>query len=175
MNEEVGLIDQTSFQPLFDGAQFIKIKINEGANVMSHPLEDGSKRTDHVVINLVEIELNCILPIDTKALYNSIKEYFLKSTFIAVQTRTALYKNMIISSMPHDEDAEMFSSVGMGIKLTEVKVVTAKIGKAPKISSAKSKKNSPNKDTGKKQPTTAKDETKKQSVLASAADYIKGK
>lgn len=175
MNDEVAIIDQTTFKPLFDGVQFLKAKTSNTTSVMSHPVEDGSKVSDHVVFNLVEIEMSAILPITDKTAYYQIREYYKKSILVAVQTRTDYYSNMVISAIPDDEDAEMFSSVAMGIKLTEFRAVVPVVVKAPKVSKAKKKKQTPKKDTGKKQPESAKKPVETASSLKLAKDFITGK
>lgn len=174
MNDEVAIIDQTTFEPLFDGVQFLKVKTTNTTSVMSHPVEDGSKVSDHVVFNLIEIEMSAILPITDKTAYSQIREYYKKSTLVSVQTRTDYYSNMVISAIPDDEDAEMFSSVAMGIKLTEFRAVVPVVVKAPKVSKAKKKKQTPKKDAGKKQPVAAKKPDEAKSSLAAVADYAKG-
>lgn len=174
MNDEVAIIDQATFKPLFEGVQFLKAKTANSTSVMSHPVEDGSKVSDHVVFNLVEIEMSAILPVYDKTAYYQIREYYKKSILVAVQTRTDYYSNMVISAMPDDEDSEMFSSVAMGIKLTEFRTVVPVVIKAPKVSKAKKKKQTPKKDAGKKQPVAAKKPVETSTALKQSADYIKG-
>lgn len=162
----VGIFDLQSFNQLFAKARAIKAKVAETASVMSHPVEDGSTITDHTIINPIEIELSCIIASeDYRTEYESIKSYYLKSTLLAVQTRSGVYRNMLISAMPHDEDPEFFGAITLAIKLVEVKFAKFTTGTAPKVSEPKSTKHTSTKDTGKKQPTMASAPAEKQSIL----------
>jgi hypothetical protein len=133
---------------------------------MSHPVEDGTSVTDHKVINPIDIELSMIInSADYRSVYQTIKQHFIKSTLLVVQTRTDVYRSMIISAMPHDEDPAIFDSVTIAVKLSEVKFATFTAGTAPKVSSPKNAKNSKTQATGKKQPTDATNADKKQSII----------
>jgi len=162
----VGVFDQKTFNQVFTDARPMKAKVNETASVMSHPVEDGTSVTDHKVINPVDIELSMIIDSsDYRSVYKTIKQHFIKSTLLVVQTRTDVYRSMIISAMPHDEDPAIFDSVTIAVKLAEVKFATFTRGRVPTVSKPKDDKNSKTQDTGKKQPTEATNAGKKQSIL----------
>jgi hypothetical protein len=159
----VAIFEQETSSQLFVNARAIKAKVNETASIMSHPVEDGTTVSDHKVINPVEIELSCIIASsDYKTVYESIRNAFLNSTLLIVQTRSGTYRSMIISAMPHDEDPEMYESLAVAIKLIEVKF--AKFTQGAKVSQPKNASHEPTQNGGKKQ---AKEEngTKKQSIL----------
>lgn len=162
----IGVFRNDNFAQVFDRARPIKAKVNEQAQVMSHPVEDGSTVTDFKVILPIEIELSMILSsFDYKSVYKTIKDLFQASTLLTVQTRSDTYKSMIISAMPHDEDADVFDSITLALKLTEVKFATVKTGKAPKVSSPKDKRNSKTSNGGKQQPKEPNDSGRKSSIL----------
>lgn len=162
----VGVFDQKTFKQVFDGARPIKAKVNETATVMSHPVEDGTTVTDHKVINPIDIELSMIIPTaDYRSVYQTIKRHFTQSTLLVVQTRSDVYRSMIISAMPHDEDADVSDSLTIAVKLSEVKFAKVVTGGRVAVSSPKNAKNSKTQDTGKKQPTEATNKDKKQSIL----------
>ena len=161
----VGVFDQKTFYQVFSDARPIKAKVNETASVMSHPVEDGTSVTDHKIINPVDIELSMIIDsADYRSVYQIIKRHFTQSTLLIVQTKTDVYRSMIISAMPHDEDAAIYDSVTIAVKLSEVKFATFTTGTAPEVSSPKNAKNSKTQATGKKQPTDATNSDKKQSI-----------
>lgn len=158
----VGVFTQSSYSQVFEKARPIKAKVIELSSVMSHPVEDGSTVTDFKVILPIEIELSMILNSDDyKSVYQTIKDHFLKSTILTVQTKSGTYQNMIISAMPHDEDTEVFDSLTLAIKLVEVKFATFTTGKVPTVSEPKNKADNKTQNNGKQQPT----ESKKESIL----------
>lgn len=163
----IGVFSQDSSTQLFTNARPLKAKINETATVMSHPVEDGSKVTDHKVINPIDIELSMLLTSeDYRSVYQAIKTVFEKSTLLTVQTRSGTYRNMIISAMPHDEDPEMYDGISLALKLSEVKFAKFTTGTAPKVSKPKDARNSKTSDGGKKQTDASKTvPEKKSSVL----------
>lgn len=125
----VAIFDE-GFNQVFERARPIKGMIKEAAKPMEHPVETGSTITDHRIILPVEITLTVILdPSDYRATYEQIKQLFLKSTLLTVQTRTGIYRNQFIVEMPHDEDPEMFDTVSMSIKTKEVILVDAQAGR----------------------------------------------
>lgn len=163
----VGVFQQDSSIQLFTNARPLKAKITENATVMTHPVEDGSTIVDHKIILPVEIELSMILSSDDyRSVYQTIKEIFKNSTLLTVQTRSGTYRSMIISSMPHDEDPEMYDAISLALKLTEVKFAKYTTGAAPKVSKPKDTRNSKTMDGGKKQTDESKTvPPKKSSVL----------
>lgn len=170
---EISVLDNDTQSIIFEKAQWLKVKVNDNATAMSHPVEDGSKITDHIVFGLIEIELSAIVDLYDTTTYSDIKRYYKNRTIVTVQTKTDIYKNMVIIGIPHDEDSEMFSSVGIAIKFIEwdAKLPSTVKAKVKTVSKAKSKKQTPKKDTGKQKAEPVKD-TK--SIAASIADAVKG-
>jgi hypothetical protein len=121
------------YRQVFQSARSIKAVVKEEAKVMEHPLETGAVITDHRIILPVEIELSLILkPSNYKDTYEEIKQYYLNSTLLIVQTRSGLYDNQLISSMPHEEDTELFNTIAIALSLKQVIFVNAQYGVAPK-------------------------------------------
>lgn len=127
----VGVFD-SNFNQIFEEARAIKATVKEEAKVMEHPLEDGSTITDHKIILPTEIELSLIIQAeDYKSVYDKIKEFYLGTELLSVQTRTGEYSSMVIQAMPHDETADMFDTVAIAMRLKEVKLVQAQFGGLP--------------------------------------------
>lgn len=121
------------YKQVFAQARAIKAVVKEQAKVMEHPLESGATITDHRIILPVEIELALILtPASYKDVYKIIKQYYLNSTLLIVQTRSGVYTNQLIAGMPHEEDAELFNTIAIALSLKQVIFVTAQYGIAPK-------------------------------------------
>lgn len=127
----VGVFNQ-SFQQLFVTARPIKATVKEDSKLMEHPLETGATIIDHTIILPYEIELSLILKRgEYRDVYERIRQSFLNREIVLVQTKTALYDNMIIQSMPHEEEAELFDTIALALKLRHVQIVQAQFAKLP--------------------------------------------
>jgi len=164
----VGIFLQSDYSQVFEKARSIKASVNLNSSVPAHPLEDGSSISDHKIIVPIEIQLSCIIASDDyRSVYESIRTIFTDSTMLTVQTRSAVYSNMIISAMPHDETPDIYGGLSVAIKLQEVKFASYATGTF--VKSPANPVNSDSVDGGKKQATSATGADKKQSILASWA------
>ena len=124
------------FTQLFTQARAIKATVKEQAKVMEHPVETGAIITDHRIILPVEIELSLILgSADYQSVYKAIRQYYLSSTLVVVQTRAGIYENQMIQSMPHEEDPAMYNVLSIALSLKQVQFVTAQFGIVPRAAS----------------------------------------
>lgn len=124
-NDQVGVFDQ-NFNQVFAAARTMKAVIKEEARAMEHPLETGAVITDHRIILPVEIELSMFVQSgDVQDIYQEIRQYYLNSTLLLVQTRTTVYANQFIVGMPHEEDPDQFDAITIGLKLKQAQVVTS--------------------------------------------------
>lgn len=116
----IGIYDK-NHSPLFQDAQISKVQVRETSKTMEHPIESGTVISDYKVINPVSIILNIYL---TKKNYNSVYQslltHFKKSTLLLIQTNARIYKDMIISDMPHSETPEHFDSIILSLNLKQV-------------------------------------------------------
>src|SRR5271170_5306164 len=145
--DAVAIYDQ-DFNQLFPKARPLKAVIKEEAKVMEHPIETGETITDHRIILPIEIELSMIVfSFDYKNVYNSIKQYYLNSTLVIVQTSTGIYNNQLIYAIPHEEDPQQYNTLIIAVKLKEVQFVTTQTTVVPKNPS-----NSSTVDRGNQQP-----------------------
>ena len=123
----------SEFVQIFRGARAIKAVVKEQAKVMEHPVESGAVITDHRIIMPVEIELSLILtPATYKETYEDIRQYYLESTLIIIQTRSGIYLNQMINSMPHEEDTNLFNTITLTLGLKQVQFVTAEFTTTPR-------------------------------------------
>lgn len=123
-NTEVYGIYDDEFNLLFPDAISISASITESADVMSHAVEDGSMISDHRVLKPVEITLSLFLPAEKyNDTFKLIRQAFHGNDIYHVNTRVGIYRNMAISSMPHEESPEQFDTVSVSLQLNEVKIV----------------------------------------------------
>jgi hypothetical protein len=160
----VAIFDQ-NFNQLFVTARPIKATVKEDSKVMEHPLETGATVVDHTIILPVEIEI-AIIPTrgEYRDVYQRIRQAYKKRDLLVVQTKTGVYENQIIQSLPHEEDPEQFDTIAIGLKLREVQFVQAQFTKLPakSVSATKKPTAASTVDKGQQQPKTS---TKNSSVL----------
>ena len=129
--DQVAVYDQ-NFRQVFGQARPLKASVNETAKAMEHPVESGATITDFRIINPVEINLMMILlPASYRDAYGTIKQFFLNSTLLTVQTKTGTYTNMMITQIPHEEDPNLFDTITLALSLKEVILVEAQYGTLP--------------------------------------------
>lgn len=126
----VGVFD--GYSQVFRDARPMSADVKEGAKLMEHPLESGAMVTDHMVIQQVEIELLLtLIPATYRDTFQEIKNLFREGKLLTVQTKAEAYQNLIIESLPHEEDPEVFDAIVLPLKLKEVTIVTAEYTEAP--------------------------------------------
>lgn len=128
----VAVFDQ-DYNQVFRSAKAIKAVVKEQAKVMEHPVETGAIITDHRIILPVEIQLSLILTSDDyQDVYKVIRQFYLNGTLLVVQTKSGIYDNQLIQSMPHEEDPTQFDILTLALTLKQVQFVTAQFVIAPK-------------------------------------------
>ena len=112
---------QAGFGQMFVNARPMRATIRETSKVMEHPVETGVTLADHHIINPVEIDLPMVVSAQFYATtYNEIRQAFINATALSVKTRVGVYQDMIIADMPHEEDAEMYDVITIGLHLKQV-------------------------------------------------------
>lgn len=130
--DSVAVYDQ-NYTQLFKQARTIKATVKESAKLMEHPVESGIVITDHRIILPIEIELSLILTSRTyQDVYKTIKQFYLNGTLLVVQTRSDVYTNQLIESMPHEEDPTQYDVLTLALSLKQVQFVDAQYGISPK-------------------------------------------
>lgn len=127
----VGIFDD-NFNQLFTGARPLRAQLREIARAMEHPLETGQIITDYRIILPIEITIPVIISQQNyDDTYQEIRTAFVNSTIVVVRTRTGIYNNMVITEIPHEEDAEKYDAITMYLKFKQVQVVQANSDFAP--------------------------------------------
>lgn len=112
------------YQQIFTDARPLKVSVKENSKVMAHPVESGATTIDHRIVLPVEIEISYIISSQFyQDIYKEIRSYYLNGTLLYVQTRSGLYENQLITSIPHEEDADQYDSLVLSMKLQQVLVV----------------------------------------------------
>lgn len=136
MSDVVAILDAQNFEVLFDGANPMRLTVRETSKITSWPVEDGTQRTDHRVLDPVEIDLPLLITDDNKNLFERLRQTFLEGRELIVQTKMRTYEAMMIMDMPHDELPETGDATPVAVKLKEVKVIKPEFGALPPSSVA---------------------------------------
>jgi hypothetical protein len=127
----VAILDANTFEPLFSGGHVMRATVRDVSKLTSWPVEDGTQRTDHRIVEAVEIDLPVLLTDATRSLFEQLRAAYLEGRDLIVQTKVSSYTDMMITEMPHDETPEQGESIPVMIKLKEVRTVEATFGALP--------------------------------------------
>lgn len=84
------------------GVSYVKADIEIESDLCDHPVETGSVITDNAIIQPITIKLQIALPTAfATRIYNEMIKYYQKKKYIMVQTKFAMYRNMVIQAMPY--------------------------------------------------------------------------
>jgi hypothetical protein len=122
----IAVYDQATFRQVFQNARPLKVTVKPTSQIMDQPVETGSVITDQTIILPIEIELSLIIvSLFYRSEYQVLKQLRLNRTFLTVQTRADVFKNMIIADLPHEESPENYDSLTIALKLREIQIFTA--------------------------------------------------
>lgn len=127
----VAILDGESFEQLFASAHVMRVSVREMSKLTSYPVEDGTLRTDHRILDPVEIEIPLLLTDETRDLFEKLRQAFIEGADLIVQTKVRSYPTMMIYEMPHEEVPDQGDAIPMAIKLREIRVITPEFGTLP--------------------------------------------
>lgn len=122
--DTVGIFDGETFQQIYSDARPIKAEVYESSKIMKYPVETGVTLSDFKVTNPTSIEMVFIAnSVAWQTAYQQMRNDWINATLISAQTKTGVYRNMVIAAMPHTEEASMFDAVVIYLKLEEAIMV----------------------------------------------------
>jgi hypothetical protein len=122
--QDVVAVLTSGFAQVFAQARAMKATVLRASKAMEHPLETGSTIIDHRIVLPVAIELALVLSsADYRAVYQQIRDLFLKGELLTVQTRVDSFTSMLIEKMPHDESPDMLDGVALALSLKEARFI----------------------------------------------------
>lgn len=87
------------------GISYIKGDVDISSDLCDHPTETGSVITDNAIINPISIKIEVAMPTALYTrIYAQMVKYYQQKKFIIVQTKFAMYRNMVIQNMPYKLD-----------------------------------------------------------------------
>lgn len=129
--QQVAILDAESFETLFASAQPMRVAVREAKRATKFAVEDGSERSDHVVRELTEIQIDFLLADDTRNQFESLRQAFDQNKLLTVQTKVKSYESMLIVDMPHDETPELGMAINVPIRMQEWVEVKPEFGELP--------------------------------------------
>jgi len=144
--------------PAFSAAvRPMDVYVTREARLMEHPVEDGSKVTDHIVYEPTEVAVECNIIGDYRSAYAEIEGIFSQALVLEVSTKSKTYPSMVIKEMPHGEDGDKFDALSMSLILREVVFVqpeTAQTEGGDSLSGASDSKSKPTTARGQQSTST---------------------
>lgn len=129
--QQVTILDAESFETLFASAHPMRVAVRETKRATKFAVEDGTERSDHVVRELTEIQIDFLLADDTRNQFESLRQAFDDNKLLTVQTKVKSYESMLIVDMPHDETPELGMAINVPIRLQEWIEVKPEFGELP--------------------------------------------
>lgn len=125
----VGMLDNTTGGPAFADAKIMSIDVKPENTIFQHPLETGANIMDHYVQQPLEATVSMILEKEVyRDVYSSLKSYFQQAKLLIIQTRTETLMNMVLVTIPHEENAEMFDAIPVTLTLRQLNFVSPSQG-----------------------------------------------
>lgn len=129
--QRVAILEADSLQVLFASAEPMRVAVREAKRATKFAVEDGTERSDHVVRELNEIQIDFVLAEDTRNQFEAIRQAFEQNKLVTVQTKVRSYPKMLILDVPHDETPELGTAVNVPIRLQEWIEVKPEFGTLP--------------------------------------------
>ena len=115
------LVDKNMLQELFTGIEikylseingfnmygisYVEGSVDISSDLCDHPTETGSVITDNAIVNPISMKVQVAMPTALYTrIYAQMVKYFQEKKFIIVQTKFAMYRNMVIQAMPYKLD-----------------------------------------------------------------------
>nr|WP_048608954.1 hypothetical protein [Providencia rettgeri] len=159
MITEVKIFNVDNFSTLFETANPIQINVRDEHKATQFTVESGETRSDHVVVQPVEIGMDLILAGEMKSAFETLQQAYDKHQLVGIQTRVKTYQPMLLVNLYHDEIPEMADAIKLSLRFSEWRTVEPEYGDLPPRKVAK-KEQSSTVNRGKVQTSTVPDKKK---------------
>lgn len=166
--ELVAVLDNDSLQEIWTGTDLMQVSVMESSKATRYAVEDGTNRNDHVIHNPTEISLRAVMTGEVTQLFDALRQTYRDRSLVTIQTKTAVYANMLLEEIPHDQDPGMTDAVALDLRFVEWREVAPEYGELTQSQVADPKQS----DTVRRgsQATTETPPARRQSVLRSLFD-----
>lgn len=101
----------------------------ETAELMEHPVEDGSLIADHLVLNPTELEFTTRASTeDIPALIDEARQLQIDAELLTVQTRSGSIFNMVLTGFPRNEDPDAPLAPLVVLRFRQARFITPEYG-----------------------------------------------
>ena len=152
---EVPVISKINGMNIY-GISYMSADIDISSDLCDHPVESGSVITDNAIINPIAMKVKVALPTAfATRIYEQMIKFYQKKKYIMVQTKFAMYRNMIIEAMPFKLDNETVDRPVVELSLRQIQEVEVQyITGDAVIKNPLNSEDSDTKDLGRKQAAT---------------------
>ncbi|MGU9943840.1 hypothetical protein RVU96_09995 [Bordetella avium] len=140
--ERVAVLDAKTLEVLFQAASPMRVSVKESKRATKFAVEDGTERSDHVVRELIEVQIDFVLTADVRNAFQSLRQAHEQNKLVSVQTKVRLYENLLITDIPHDETPELGMAIAVPVRLQEFLQVKPEYGTLPPEKVAKKNQSS---------------------------------
>lgn len=107
------------------GISYIKGEVDISSDLCDHPTETGSIITDNAITNPISMKIEVAMPTALYTrIYTQMIKYYQEKKFILVQTKFAMYRNMVISAMPYKLDNSTVDRPVVELELRQIMEVS---------------------------------------------------
>lgn len=115
----VAILDNDTLQPIFQSAHPMRVSVNPSKRATKFAVEDGTERSDHVVKELVEIQIDFMAVDDVRTAYESLYQFWDQNQLVTVQTKVRSFENMLLLGVPHEEAVDLGTAITMPLRFQE--------------------------------------------------------
>lgn len=128
----VGIFDFDSAEPVFEGAEIMRINALDSQALTQYPVESGQTRTDgHRVRKMGTCTVDFIINRNVKDTFYEFKSAFLSGKKFIIQTRAETLQPYVIAEIPRDELPQVEGAVGFQVRFQEWLEVSPEFGEMP--------------------------------------------
>lgn len=116
----IQVLDGETFEVLFASSNPMRLSVLDEKRATKFKVEDGSERSDHVIDNAIQINIEFILSGDeAREQFQAISQAYFEHRLVTVQSRMGTYENMLIEAIPHEETRQMYDGAILPVRMTE--------------------------------------------------------
>ncbi|CDL85465.1 phage baseplate protein [Xenorhabdus szentirmaii] len=131
MITEVKIFNVNTFDTLFEAASPIQVSVRDEHKVTKFQVENGETRSDHIVVEAVEIGMELLLTGELKNSFSAMQQAYDAHQLVGIQTRVKTYQPMILVNFFHDEVPEMADAIKLSLRFSEWRTVEPEYGALP--------------------------------------------
>ncbi|MGJ0637421.1 phage baseplate protein [Xenorhabdus bovienii] len=131
MITEVKIFNVNTFATLFESASPIQVSVRDEHKVTKFQVENGETRSDHIVVEAVEIGMELLLTGELKNSFAAMQQAYDTHQLVGIQTRVKTYQPMILANFYHDEVSEMADAIKLSLRFSEWRTIEPEYGELP--------------------------------------------